>query len=156
MDVHKGSISAVRSEAGQQSPEFLARIDHARRGEAAGAPDVGARRGAAVLQGRPVRLRAAAPCWHCCGCRNRDNYLSDARYADQRLKEWDQELRDQLADWSLGPQAAELRALPGIDWLAATGLLAELGDLRRFDNPPQLMAYIGLVPSENSSGGRRR
>ena len=89
------------------------------------------------------------------GRRNRDNYLSDARYADQRLKERDQELRDQLADWSLGPLAPELRALPGIDWLAATGLLAELGDLRRFDKPQQLMAYIGLVPSENSSGDRR-
>lgn len=90
------------------------------------------------------------------GRRNRDHYLSDARYADQRLKERDQELRDQLADWSLGPQAPELRALPGIDWLTAIGLLAELGDLRRFDNPQQLMAYVGLVPSENSSGGRRR
>ena len=90
------------------------------------------------------------------GRRNRDNYLSDARYADQRLKERDQELRDQLADWSLGPLAPELRALPGIDWLAATGLLAELGDLRRFDKPQQLMSYIGLVPSENSSGDRRR
>ena len=89
------------------------------------------------------------------GRRNRDNYLSDARYADQRLKERDQELRDQLADWSLGPLAPELRALPGIDWLVATGLLAELGDLRRFDNPQKLAAYVGLVPSENSSGERR-
>ena len=50
----------------------------------------------------------------------------------------------------------ELRALVGIDWLTAIGLLAELGDLRRFDNPRQLMAYVGLVPSENSSGARRR
>ena len=90
------------------------------------------------------------------GRRNRDHHLSDVRDADQRLKEREQELRDYAADWSLGPLVPELRALVGIDWLTAIGLLAELGDVRRFDNPRQLMAYVGLVPSENSSGARRR
>ena len=90
------------------------------------------------------------------GRRNRDHHLTDLRCTDQRLKEREQELREQISDWSLGPLVLELRALVGIDWLTATGLLAELGDMRRFDNPRQLMAYVGLVPSENSSGARRR
>jgi hypothetical protein len=42
-----------------------------------------------------------------------------------------------------------------VDRAAAT-LAAELGDITRFDNPRQLMAYLGLVPSEHSSGGTRR
>ena len=49
-----------------------------------------------------------------------------------------------------------LRALRGIDYLTAITVLAEIGDLRRFRNPAQFMAYLGLVPSEFGSGGRRR
>ena len=49
-----------------------------------------------------------------------------------------------------------LVALRGIDKLAAMVLLAELGDISRFDSPTQLMAFLGLVPSEHSSGSRRR
>ncbi len=49
-----------------------------------------------------------------------------------------------------------LVALRGIDKLAAMVLLAELGDISRFESPRQLMAYLGLVPSEHSSGSRRR
>ncbi|MCP4007959.1 MAG: IS110 family transposase, partial [Proteobacteria bacterium] len=49
-----------------------------------------------------------------------------------------------------------LVALRGIDKLAAMVLLAELGDISRFESPRQLMAFLGLVPSEHSSGGRRR
>ena len=86
----------------------------------------------------------------------RDIYLTEVRRARLLVTETDQRLRDRLSGWSLGPLASELRALAGIDWVAAIGLLAELGDLQRFDRPGPLMAYVGLVPSENSSGGRRR
>jgi transposase len=55
----------------------------------------------------------------------------------------------------LAPVVEALVALRGIDKLAATVILAELGDISRFDSPRQLMAYLGLVPSEHSSGGRR-
>jgi transposase len=51
---------------------------------------------------------------------------------------------------------ARLRCLRGIDTLSALGLCAEVGDFRRFERPAQLMSYLGLVPSENSSGERRR
>ena len=51
---------------------------------------------------------------------------------------------------------ARLRCLRGIDTLSAVGLAAEIGDFERFDRPGKLMSYLGLVPSENSSGQTRR
>jgi hypothetical protein len=47
-------------------------------------------------------------------------------------------------------------AMRGIDQISATAFLAEIGDLSRFRTPRELMAYLGLVPSEHSSGQRRR
>ena len=46
-------------------------------------------------------------------------------------------------------------ALRGVNTLTAVTTLAELGDLTRFDSPRQLMAFVGLVPSEHSSGNRQ-
>jgi transposase len=54
-----------------------------------------------------------------------------------------------------GP-VARLRCLRGIDTLSAVGLCAEVGDFARFEHPGQLMSYLGLVPSEHSSGQTRR
>jgi transposase len=51
---------------------------------------------------------------------------------------------------------ARLRCLRGIDTLSAVGLCAEVGDFGRFERPGQLMSYLGLVPSEHSSGDTRR
>src|SRR5947199_16687 len=51
---------------------------------------------------------------------------------------------------------ARLRCLRGIDTLSAVGLCAEIGDFARFEHPGQLMSYVGLVPSEHSSGQTRR
>ena len=51
---------------------------------------------------------------------------------------------------------ARLRCLRGIDTLSAVGLCAEVGDWRRFERPGRLMSYLGLVPSEHSSGEQRR
>jgi transposase len=51
---------------------------------------------------------------------------------------------------------ARLRCLRGIDTLPAVGLAAEIGDFDRFPRPGRLMSYLGLVPSENSSGESRR
>jgi transposase len=53
-------------------------------------------------------------------------------------------------------QVARLRCLRGIDTLSAVGLCAEVGDFARFEQPGQLMSYLGLVPSEHSSGKTRR
>ena len=61
-----------------------------------------------------------------------------------------------LPDWSLAPVVRALQALRGLALVAAAVLVAELGDITRFANPRQLMAYLGLVPSEHSSGKSRR
>ena len=58
--------------------------------------------------------------------------------------------------WRIAPVAKALRGLRGVSLITATTLLAEIGDISRFDNPRQLMAYLGLVPSEHSSGERQR
>jgi transposase len=56
--------------------------------------------------------------------------------------------------WEQG--VARLRCLRGIDTLSALGLCAEVGDFERFARPAQLMSYLGLVPSENTTGEKRR
>ena len=61
-----------------------------------------------------------------------------------------------LPDWSLAPVVRALQALRGMALVAAATVIAELGDITRFANPRQLMAYLGLVPSEHSSGATRR
>jgi transposase len=59
-----------------------------------------------------------------------------------------------LSPWA--EPVARLRCLRGIDTLSAVGLCAEIGDFARFESPAKLMHYLGLVPSENSSGQQRR
>src|SRR6202789_4176372 len=61
-----------------------------------------------------------------------------------------------LPEWSLAPVVQALQALRGVGLVAAATLMAELGDITRFSNPRQLMAYLGLVPCEHSSGRTRR
>jgi transposase len=61
-----------------------------------------------------------------------------------------------LPDWSLAPVVRALQALRGMALVAAVTVIAELGDITRFANPRQLMEYLGLVPSERSSGAARR
>jgi len=83
-------------------------------------------------------------------------YIDAVKAATQRVADLTDQLLRALPSWSLAPVVDALVALRGIDKLAATVLLAELGDISRFDSPRQLMAYLGLVPIEHSSGGRRR
>ena len=59
-----------------------------------------------------------------------------------------------LSPWA--QPVARLRCLRGIDTLSAVGLCAEIGDFARFESPAKLMSYLGLVPSEHSSGQQRR
>ena len=83
-------------------------------------------------------------------------YIDAERAAGDRVAQLSDHLMRALPEWSLAPVVDSLIALRGIDKLAAIVLLAELGDISRFDSPKQLMAFLGLVPSEHSSGGRRR
>lgn len=74
------------------------------------------------------------------------------RQAQERLDRLEQAIRVAAPDWSLAELVTALMAMRGIDLIAAATLLAEIGDLSRFRTPCQLMAYLGLVPSEDSTG----
>ena len=82
--------------------------------------------------------------------------LDAARAASGRVAALTAQLERALPNWSMAPVARSLAALRGVDTLTAMTLLSELGDVGRFDSPRQLMAFLGLVPSESSSGSRRR
>ncbi|MGZ6693043.1 MAG: transposase, partial [Solirubrobacteraceae bacterium] len=66
------------------------------------------------------------------------------------------ELATLAAESRCAATVARLRCLRGIDTLSALGLCAEIGEWERFDHPDQLAAYVGIVPSEHTSGERRR
>jgi transposase len=74
----------------------------------------------------------------------------------ERLQRLEQELHAQVHTWHLAPVVEALHALRGVQCTVAGSVIAELGDLTRFANPRQLMSYLGLTPSEYSSGERRR
>jgi transposase len=74
----------------------------------------------------------------------------------ERLQRLEQELHEQVQSWRLYPVVEALQALRGVQFTVAVTTVAELGDLTRFDNPRQLMKFLGLIPSEYSSGERRR
>ena len=81
-----------------------------------------------------------------------EEMLQAERQASERGGRLEQAIRDALPDWSLGAIVPALMAMRGLDTIAAVTILAEIGDLSRFENPRQLMAYLGLVPSERSTG----
>jgi len=75
---------------------------------------------------------------------------------EQRVQRLEQELLDRARSWRLWPVVEALQALRGVQWLVSLTVVAELGDLTRFDNPRQLSAFVGLIPSEHTSGNKRR
>ena len=72
-----------------------------------------------------------------------------------RLRRLETELHELVKGWRLYPVVEAIQALRGIELTGAIILVAELGDLTRFDSPRKLMSYLGLTPSEYSSGERR-
>jgi len=83
-------------------------------------------------------------------------YVRAVNEHTERLQRLEQALHDHVHTWRLQPVVEALQALRGVQFTVAVTLVAELGDLTRFDNPRQLMNYLGLIPSEYSSGERRR
>jgi len=74
----------------------------------------------------------------------------------ERLQRLDQELQDHVQSWRLHPVVEALQALRGVQCTVAVTMVAEIGDLTRFEHPSELMKFLGLVPSEYSSGQRRQ
>lgn len=83
-------------------------------------------------------------------------YWLSVQAADARVQRLTQALRDSVGGWRFEPVVRSLQALRGVDIVTAASLVAEIGDLRRFEHPRKLMGYLGLVPSEASSGDRVR
>src|SRR4029079_12068523 len=86
-------------------------------------------------------------------CRTNIHAVEDAESRRDRLTRQIEEL---MPSWSMAPVAAALQAMRGVALVAAVTVVAEVGDFRRFANARQLMAYLGLVPSEHSSGSTVR
>src|SRR3954466_7556339 len=74
--------------------------------------------------------------------------------AERRRDRLEAQIRELVPGWSLAPVVTALQAMRGVAFLSAVVLAAEVGDFRRFANPRQLMAWLGLVPSEHSSGSK--
>lgn len=83
-------------------------------------------------------------------------YLHSITESAARIARLEQALREQLPGWGLRPVVQALMAMRGMQLIAAMTLVAELQDFTRFAHPRQLMAYVGLVPGEHSSGPKRR
>ena len=79
-------------------------------------------------------------------------YLNALDQALARRAEIEGQIRELLHGWALAPLVSGLQTLRGVAESIAVSLVAEIGDLQRFSNPRQLMAYLGLVPGEHSSG----
>src|ERR671927_1524003 len=74
--------------------------------------------------------------------------------AEVRLERLGEQLAELVPSWSMAPVVAACQAMRGVAFLSAVTFVAEIGDVRRFETPRQLMAYLGLVPSERSTGER--
>lgn len=80
-------------------------------------------------------------------------YTDSVRENLERVERLTGRIRETAENWRLAPVAEALQAARGVSLIVAATILSEIGDLARFEHPQELMAYLGLVPSEHSSGG---
>jgi transposase len=84
------------------------------------------------------------------------DYIRAVKEATARLERLEKDIEELVEVWTLAPLVKAFQALRGVRLITAVILAAEVGDYVRFGTPRELMAYLGLVPSEESSGQRRR
>lgn len=85
-----------------------------------------------------------------------EELMAAEREAEAGLERLNAAIREAVSEWALAPQVVAVQAMRGIDLITAVVLLAEIGDMTRFSSAPELMAWLGLVPSENSTGEKVR
>lgn len=85
-----------------------------------------------------------------------NEYRLACKEAAERVERLTAALRELCESWRMNPLVKALMSLKGLDFIAAVTFVAEIGDLSRFEHPRALMSYLGLVPSEHSSGASRR
>lgn len=83
-------------------------------------------------------------------------YLGHLQYLSSRISNLDEVIEEIASSEIYEPSVKKLRAFKGLDTLSAMILISEITDFRRFPNPRSLMAYLGLIPSENSSGNKQK
>src|SRR5262249_900883 len=85
------------------------------------------------------------------------DYIHAVTDAEARLLErLTRQIEELAPQWSMKPFVEAVQAMRGVAFIVAVTVVAEIGDFSRFDHPRQLMAYLGLVPSEHSSGASTR
>jgi transposase len=84
------------------------------------------------------------------------DYIHAVTDAETRVSRLTQQIEGLAPQWSMAPVVEALQAMRGVAFIVAVTVVAEVGDFSRFDNPRQLMAYLGLAPSEHSSGNTVR
>jgi transposase len=84
------------------------------------------------------------------------DYLKTVEDLGERVARLTSTIVELVEQWNRGPLVKALQALRGVSVVSAAIIAAELGDLSRFQTAPQLMGYLGLVPSESSSGETRK
>lgn len=85
-----------------------------------------------------------------------EEYIMALDAAEQRVSRLEEHMKTQIETWDRKPFVDALMAFRGFKTVAAMTIISELGDLSRFEHPRQLMGYLGIVPGEDSTGGRRR
>jgi len=85
-----------------------------------------------------------------------EEYLIAIQAASERIERCEATMRALLDNWRLRPAVEALMALKGFQTVAAMIVVSELGAIDRFAHPRQVMAYLGLIPSENTSSDKRR
>ena len=79
-------------------------------------------------------------------------YINAINETNARVERLTQQIETLVPTWRMAPVVKALQALRGVSLIVAVTTIAELGDLTRFEHPKKLMTYLGLVPSEHSSG----
>ena len=83
-------------------------------------------------------------------------YVNAVTESQQRLQRLDEQIEHFAQAWRLYPAVEALMSMRGVKMIVAITVVSKLGDLSRFENPKQLMSFLGLIPSEYSSGPRQK
>jgi len=83
-------------------------------------------------------------------------YIDTITERSLRVQRLTDQIRQMLPQWRMFPVVKALQALRGVALIVSATTIAEIGDLKRFENPTELMSYLGLVPSEHSTGEKIR
>jgi len=83
-------------------------------------------------------------------------YIGTVNQCKERVQRLTEQIQQFLPEWHLFPVVRALQSMRGVSTIVSATTVAEIGDLKRFQKPSELMSYLGLVPSEHSSGAKTK